>query len=182
MFQKKVPTVVLLISRLLKHLKKGFYTFFSSPAIAESKNNNIFILGLKLEKLLTKMFEMVRIDISTPLLCRIQKYKDWYSRIEISECIIKNATWYHFCGNWMSLSHYIIKRNSFLYQSANFYPRIRLLLFLNIAWAGLLKTAQIYISRCLGSQKIGKTKVRLKLIGTTLFTISNMVFSLLFCQ
>ena len=52
---KKVPTFVFLIYRLLKHLKKWFCTFFNSPAFAESKNNNILILGLKLEKLLTKI-------------------------------------------------------------------------------------------------------------------------------
>ena len=52
---KKVPTMVLFISRLLKHLKKWFCTFFNSPAFAESNHNNILILGLKLEKLLMKM-------------------------------------------------------------------------------------------------------------------------------
>ena len=43
----------------------------------------------------------------------------------------------------MSLSHYIIKRNSFLYQSANFYPRIRYCF------------VQIFLY--LGSQKLYKT-------------------------
>ena len=51
---KKVPTLVLLIARLLKHLKNWFCTFLNSPAFAESKNNYVFILGLKLKKLLTK--------------------------------------------------------------------------------------------------------------------------------
>ena len=55
-FQKKVPTFVLLISQLVNHLKEWFCTFFNSPVFAESKNNNILILGLKLEKLLTKMW------------------------------------------------------------------------------------------------------------------------------
>ena len=45
-FQKKVPTFVLLISQLPKHHEKWFSTFFNSPAFAESKNNNIFNLGL----------------------------------------------------------------------------------------------------------------------------------------
>ena len=36
-------------------------------------------------------------------------------------------------------------------------------------------------SRCHGSQEIGKTKVRIKLIETSLFTILNMVVSLHFC-
>ena len=55
-FQKKVPTFVLLISCPLKHLRKWYCTFFNSPAFAEFKNNNILILGFKLEKLLTKMY------------------------------------------------------------------------------------------------------------------------------
>ena len=55
-FQKKVPTFVLLISQLPKHLKNWLCTFFNSPAFAESKNNYIFILGLKLEELSTKMW------------------------------------------------------------------------------------------------------------------------------
>ena len=54
-FKKKVLTLVSLISWLLKHLKKSFCTFFNSQAFAESKNKNISILGLKLEKLLTKI-------------------------------------------------------------------------------------------------------------------------------
>ena len=54
-FLKKVPTFVLFISRLLKHLKKWFCTFFNSPVFAESKNNHISILRLKLEKLLQKV-------------------------------------------------------------------------------------------------------------------------------
>ena len=54
-FKKKVPTFVLLISWLLKHLENWFCTFSNSPVFAKSKNNHIFILGLKLEKLLTKL-------------------------------------------------------------------------------------------------------------------------------
>ena len=54
-FKKKVPTFVLLISRLPKHLENWLCTFFNSPTFAESKNNNILILGFKLEKLLTKL-------------------------------------------------------------------------------------------------------------------------------
>ena len=51
-FKKKVPTFVLLISQLPKHLKNWLCTF----SFAESKNNYIFILGLKLEELSTKMW------------------------------------------------------------------------------------------------------------------------------
>ena len=44
-FQKKVPTLFFSISRLPKHLEIWFCTFFNSPASADSKNENIFILG-----------------------------------------------------------------------------------------------------------------------------------------
>ena len=66
----------------------------------------------------------------------------------------------------------------FVYQSTNFDTRIKILPFLNFSWSGVLKILQNYISRCLGSREIGKTKVCIKLIETSLFTISNMVFSL----
>ena len=52
---KKVPTFVLLLPQLPNHLERCFCTFFNSPAFAEFKNSNIFILGLEFEKLLTKM-------------------------------------------------------------------------------------------------------------------------------
>ena len=54
--------------------------------------------------------------------------------------------------------------------------------FFYFAEAGMLKTVQNYLSRCHGSREIDKTKVRIKLNETSLFTISNMVFSLHFCQ
>ena len=53
-----------------------------------------------------------------------------------------------------------------VYQSTNFDPRIKISPFLNFAWSGVLKIVQNYLSRCLGSQKIGKTKYRLTLIDT----------------
>ena len=55
-FQKKVPAFVLLISRLPKDLGRCFCTIFNSPTFEELKNNNIYILGLKFEKLVTKMW------------------------------------------------------------------------------------------------------------------------------
>ena len=54
-FKKKVPTFVLLLPRLPKHLEMCFCTFFNSQAFAEIKNNKIYIIALKFEKLLTKM-------------------------------------------------------------------------------------------------------------------------------
>ena len=53
-FKKKVPTFVFSIFRLSKQIEMWFCTFFNSPAFVEFKNNNIFILGLKFEKLFTK--------------------------------------------------------------------------------------------------------------------------------
>ena len=53
-------------------------------------------------------------------------------------------------------SHYVIQSDAFVYQSANFDPRIKILPFLNFAWSGVLKIVQNYLSRCLGSREIGK--------------------------
>ena len=41
---KEVPTLDLLISWLPKHFEKQFSTLFNTPAVAESKNNNILIV------------------------------------------------------------------------------------------------------------------------------------------
>ena len=79
-----------------------------------------------------------------------------YSRIKIGQCIHKSVNWYHFCWNCMQFSHYVIQSDAFVYQSANFDPRIKILPFLNFAWSGVLKIVQNYLSRCLGSQEIGK--------------------------
>ena len=45
----------------------------------------------------------------------------------------------------------------FVYESANFNPRIKVLLFLDSAQGGLLKNIQNHFSRHLGSQEIAKT-------------------------
>ena len=74
----------------------------------------------------------------------------------------------------------MIQSDSFVCHSANFYPRIELLLFLNSAEAGMLKTVQNYLSRCHGSRETGEKKVSIKLNETSLFTILNMVFLLHF--
>ena len=47
----------------------------------------------------------------------------------------------------------------FVYESANFNPRIKVLLFLDSAQQGLLKNVQNHFSRRLGSQEIAKTQV-----------------------
>ena len=77
-----------------------------------------------------------------------------------------------------NFSLFIIQSDSYVYQSANFDPRIKITVCLHFAWAGLLKTVQKYLSRCLGSWKIGKTKMCIKLIETSLFTILNVGLSL----
>ena len=61
----------MLISQLPKHLEKWFCTCFNSSALAESKDTNIFIQGLKFGKFIEKIcneniiFEMVSIEVST---------------------------------------------------------------------------------------------------------------------
>ena len=77
-----------------------------------------------------------------------------------------------------NLVFFLIQSDSYVYQSANFDPRIKISVFLHFAWAGLLKTVQNYLSRCLASWEIGKTKVCIKLIETSLFTILNVGLSL----
>ena len=47
----------------------------------------------------------------------------------------------------------------FVYESANFNPRIKVLLFLDSAQQGLLKNVQNHFSRRLGSREIAKTQV-----------------------
>ena len=47
----------------------------------------------------------------------------------------------------------------FVYESANFNPRIKLPLFLDSAQVGLLKNVQNHFSRHLGSREIVKTQV-----------------------
>ena len=47
----------------------------------------------------------------------------------------------------------------FVYESANFNPRIKVLLFLDSAQVGLLKNVQNHFSRRLGSREIAKTQV-----------------------
>ena len=47
----------------------------------------------------------------------------------------------------------------FVYESANFNPRIKVLLFLDSAQQGLLKNVQNHFSRRLGSREIAKSQV-----------------------
>ena len=47
----------------------------------------------------------------------------------------------------------------FVYESANFYPRIKVPIFLDSAQVELFKNVQHHFSRRLGSQEIAKTQV-----------------------
>ena len=47
----------------------------------------------------------------------------------------------------------------FVYESANFNPRIKVRLFLDSAQVGLLKNVQNHFSRRFGSREIAKTQV-----------------------
>jgi len=53
----------------------------------------------------------------------------------------------------------MVQSDYFVYKSANFNPRITVLLFLDSAQVGLLKNVQNHFSRRLGSRKIAKTQV-----------------------
>ena len=53
----------------------------------------------------------------------------------------------------------MVQSDYFVYKSANFNPRITVLLFLDSAQVGLLKNVQNHFSRRLGSQEIAKTQV-----------------------
>ena len=50
-----MQTFVFIFSRFPRHLKKWLYSSFNSPACAESKNNKIYTLGMKLAYALSKL-------------------------------------------------------------------------------------------------------------------------------
>ena len=52
----------------------------------------------------------------------------------------------------------MVPSNCFIYQYANFNPRIKVLLFLDSAQGGLLKNVQNHFSRHLGSQEMAETQ------------------------
>ena len=53
----------------------------------------------------------------------------------------------------------MVHSDYFVHESANFNPRIKVLLFLDSAQVGLLKNVQNHFSRRLGSREIAKTQV-----------------------
>ena len=53
----------------------------------------------------------------------------------------------------------MVHSDYFVYESANFNPRIKVLLFLDSAQQGLLKNVQNRVSRRLGSREIAKSQV-----------------------
>ena len=53
----------------------------------------------------------------------------------------------------------MVSSDYFVYESANFNPRIKVRLFLDSAQVGLLKNVQNHFSRRLGSREIAKTQV-----------------------
>ena len=53
----------------------------------------------------------------------------------------------------------MVPSDYFVYESANFNPRIKVLLFLDSAQVELLKNVQNHFSRCIGSREIAKTQV-----------------------
>ena len=53
----------------------------------------------------------------------------------------------------------MVPSDYFVFESANFNPRIKVTLFLDSAQVGLLKNVQNHFSRCIGSREIAKTQV-----------------------
>ena len=180
-FQKKVPAFVLPISRLPKHLENRFCTFFNSPVFAESKNNHILILGLKLEKLLTKM---------------LWEYYIWNDEYWGFNQFDDELLFLHFFGfqDTLKRGFYTIFNSPRCAESKNnkicilklelvkAIPKVHIgITFVQIECNLVIKIVQNYLSRCLRSWEVGKTKWRINLIETSLFLILNMVFSLHFC-
>ena len=52
----------------------------------------------------------------------------------------------------------MIQSDSFVYQSANFDPRMKTLPFLNFAWSGVLKIVQTIFKGVLEAEKLKKQK------------------------
>ena len=53
----------------------------------------------------------------------------------------------------------MVHRDYFVYESTNFNPRIKVVVFLDSAEVGLLENVQNHFSWRLGSQEIAKTQV-----------------------
>ena len=81
-----------------------------------------------------------------------------------------------------SISTEVIPSHTFVNAFASFNSTIHILLFLDCAQAGVLKTVNNHFLRCLGGRENLKTKIGIKIVETSILTISNMVYSLDFCQ
>ena len=98
---------------------------------------------------------------------KFRKKQYFYSRIKICGLIYKRVTLYHIMTKLHSISTKVIPIHTFVNVFANFNPRIHILSFLDSAQAGVLKTAQNLFLKCLGSRENVKTKVCIKLLGTS---------------
>ena len=176
---------------------KTFCAFFNSPAFTESKNDNIFILRLKYEMSLTKMYWEHHIwnyeywvfnqfyeyscfsnflAFKTPWkiglnsfqhssLCKIKKLLYLYSRCKIGIMIYKRFPLCHLLTNLHSIS-----------TKVNVDPRMMILLFWDI------KKSTKPLFKVSWKPRNWKNKMCVKVVETSKLTISNMVFSLHYCQ
>ena len=72
-----------------------------------------------------------------------------------------------------SISTKVIPSHTFINAITNFNPRIHILSFLDCAQAGVLKTVQNLFLKCVGSRENVKTKVCIRLVETSILTISK---------
>ena len=118
-------------------------------------------------------WKLVRYTFQQSSLYRIQKLQYSYSWIKIGKAIGKNAV------RILNLKRWVLRFQSI--RGRNFDPKREKFLFLSFAEDPLLRNVQKYLPMWNGSLEIWKTKVRIKMIETSFFTILNMLFSLHFC-
>ena len=106
----------------------------------------------------------------------------FYSRIKIGGLMYKRVTLWHIRNKLHSISTKVIPSHTFVNAFADFNSRIKILIFLESPQSWLLKIVQTHFLRFLGSLEFAKTKGWIKLVGTSILIISNMVFSLHFCH
>ena len=117
-----------------------------------------------------------------PRSSKIEKKQCFYSRIKIGGLIYKIITLYHIMTKLHTISAKVIPIHTFVNAFTNFNPRIHILSFFDCGQTGVLKTVQNLFLGGLGSREKVKTKVCIISFETSKLTISNMAFSLHFCQ
>ena len=146
-----IHTFIFPISRLPWHLDKKFYTVFHNPAQAKFKKN---ILESKLAYWYTKKVPLyyIRLHSISIKVNQILGCLGSWENVKTKACSKLFSTSKKTFQIWHY--HYI-----FIISFSNFNPRIKILLTLDSAKAGLLKNVQNHILRCFGSREIEETKV-----------------------